>query len=237
MLKSLFTLGLMGLTLLAPAAAWAEGVLPGEPLGFTLAVAVNQAMRYNPDIQIAEARLKQAEIEKQAQDLWWARSINANANYLVGNQYGTVTQQGINTLPSAALGMGVNLGDLLIGPKNSAKASQDVVIAQADLRRVTLKIAADVTTAFQAYESAKQIDAYSGSTISAAESDVKIAEREFSNGQSPVNMLLGARLAVARAHADQIQVAGNVAGTWTNLLCLMGGTNWPAATAQTDNGR
>lgn len=210
------------------AAAEARTALPAEPAEFTLEVAIARAVRHNPNIQAAEARLRQAQLEKESQDLWWARTMRANVNYAPfgGNQFGAnVTADG-TVLPVAVVGMGVNLGDLLAGPKQSERAAQAVRIAEAELRRTTLEVAANVTAAYQEYQAAKQMVDFSGDMIETAEADMRIAERQFARGGSAVNGLLGARLAVQRVRADQVQLRGNVAKAWTNLLSLMGEPSW-----------
>lgn len=226
MLKRLMLAGM--LVFGAPALAEAKGALPAEPANFTLEVALASAMRHNPTIQAAEARLRQARLEKENQDLWWARTIRANVNYAPfgGNMGGvTVTPDG-TVLPTAAIGVGMNLGEILAGPKNSARAEQAIVIAEAELKRTMLEVASNVTAAYQEYQAAKQVVAFSGDMVEAAEADVRIAERQFARGTSAVNALLGARLAVQRVRADQVTTSGNVAKAWTNLLNLMGDQAW-----------
>lgn len=235
MFKHTFLTALLGIALIgAPAIAEAKG-LPAEPANFTLDVALTRAVRNNPNIQAAEARLRQAQIEKENQDLWWARTLRANANYnMLGNQGGVtaITPDG-TVLPTAAIGVGLNLGDILAGPKNSARAAEAVVIAEAELRRTTLEIAANVTAAYQEYQAAKEVALLTDDMMAAAETDMKIAERQFARGQSAANGLVGARLAVQRVRADRVQLTGNVAKTWTNLLNLMGATDWvPGSDAQ-----
>jgi outer membrane protein TolC len=224
--KNLLWIGLMGLSLLG-APAYAKG-LPAEPANFTLDVALATAMRNNPDIEAAEAKLRQAKIEKENQDLWWARTIRANANYnVLGNQYGgtAITTDGM-VLPTAAVGVGVNLGELLAGPKQSARAQEAITIAEAELKKTTLSVAAQVTAAYQEYQAAKEVAAIGDDIMAAADADVKVAERQFARGMVAANGLVGARLAVARAKADRVQMTGNVAKAWTSLLNLMGTTDW-----------
>lgn len=211
----------------APAEAKA---LPAEPANFTLEAALTRAVRHNPNIQAAEARLRQARLEKENQDLWWARTVRANLNYApfggnIGGSGTVVTADGL-VLPTAVFGIGANLGDMLAGPKNSARAAEAVVIAEAELKRTTLEVAANVTAAYQEYLAAKEIATLTDDMMLAAETDMKIAERQFARGQSAANGLVGARLAVQRVRADRIQLTGNVAKTWTNLLSLMGATDW-----------
>jgi outer membrane protein TolC len=226
MYKRLMATALLGLALLAtsPAAAEAKGGLPPEPQNFTLEVALTRAMRFNPNIQMAEARLAQARLEKESQDLWWARTVRANANYnVLGNQngYQAVTPDG-TILPTAAVGVGINLGDLLAGPKNSARAEQAVVIAEAELKRTTLEVANQITAAYQEYQAAKLVAGWAGEAIEAAEVDLKVSERQFARGASAANTLVGARLAVHRVRTDSVTSTGNVAKTWSNLLTLIG---------------
>lgn len=231
--KRLFLAGLLGLSLCAAPfimgepQALAKG-LPSEPANFTLDVALATAMRNNPDIQAAEAKLRQAKLEKENQDLWWARVLRANANYnVLGNQYGgaAVTTDGM-VLPTAAVGVNVNLGDLLAGPKQSARAAEDVTIAEAELKKTTLNVAASVTAAYQEYQAAKEMASIGDDMMAAASADVRVAERQFSQGAMATNGLVGARLAVAKAKADRVQMVGSVAKSWTNLLNLMGTTDW-----------
>ena len=101
-----------------------------------------------------------------------------------------------------------------------------VVIAEAELRRTTLEIAAQVTAAYQEYQAAKEMALLTDDMMAAAETDVKIAERQFARGQAAANGLVGARLAVQRVRADRITLTGNVAKAWTNLLNLMGTSEW-----------
>lgn len=239
MLKRLMLAGM--LVFCAPQMAEAKGALPAEPAGFTLEVALARAMRHNPNIQAAEARLRQAQLEKENQDLWWARTIRGNVNYTPfgGNQFGgaTVTPDG-TVLPTAAIGVGVNLGEILAGPKNSARAEQTIIIAEAELKRTMLEVASNVTAAYQEYQAAKQVVTFSGDMVEAAEADVRIAERQFARGTTAVNSLLGARLAVQRVRADQVATSGNVAKAWTNLLNLMGDQAWlPAGGTDSQNRR
>lgn len=225
MYKRILATTLLGLALLAPMPAEAKGGLPAEPQNFTLEVALTRAMRHNPTIQMAEARLVQARLEKENQDLWWARTIRANANYnLLGNQNGMqapVTPDG-TVLPTAVVGVGMNLGDLLAGPKNSARAEQAVIIAEAELKRTTLEVANQVTAAYQEYQASKMVAGFANEAIEAAEVDLKVSERNFARGQSQANTLVGARLAVHRVRADSIQSVGNVAKAWANLVTLIG---------------
>lgn len=224
MYKRMIATTLLGLMLLGTSPAYAKGGLPAEPQNFTLEVALTRALRNNPSIQAAEARLHQARLEKETQDLWWARTVRANANYnVLGNnpQFGNVTPDGV-VLPVAAVGVGLNLGDLLAGPKQSARAEQAVVIAEAELRRTSLEVANQVTVAYQEYQAAKLVSGWSGEAIEAAETDLKVSERNFARGQSQANALVGARLAVHRVRADSVQSAGNVAKAWANLVTLVG---------------
>ena len=228
MYKRMIATTLLGLALLAPLGwvgpAYAKGGLPAEPQGFTLEVALTRAMRNNPSIQMAEARLNQARLEKESQDLWWARTLRANANYnVLGNnpQFGNVTPDG-TVLPVAAIGVGLNLGDLLAAPKQSARAEQAVVIAEAELRRTSLEVANQVTTAYQEYQAAKMVAGWAGEAIEAAETDLRVSERQFARGASQVNALVGVRLAVHRVKADSVQSTGNVAKAWANLVTLVG---------------
>lgn len=208
---------------LPPAAR--AGALPAEPEGLTLEVALATARRNNPDIQAAEARLRQARLEKEGEDLWWARTIRGQANYApfgnTGGMGGAVTADGV-AIPAAAVGVGFNLGELLAGPKRSASAYEAVVIAEADLRKTTLAVAAQVTAAYQAYQGAKQIAATSGDVVAAAEADLRTAERQFGRGEAAANDLLGARLAVSRVRVDRIQTHSTVASSWMALVAVMG---------------
>lgn len=224
MYKRMIATTVLGIALLAPAPAFAKGGLPAEPQNFTLEVALTRAMRHNPSIQMAEARLTQARLEKESQDLWWARTIRANANYnVLGNnpQFGNVTPDG-TVLPVAAIGVGVNLGDLLAAPKTVARAEQAVVIAEAELRRTSMEVANQVTAAYQEYQASKYVAGFADEAIEAAETDLRVSERQFSRGASAANSLLGARLAVHRVRADSAQSAGNVAKAWANLITLVG---------------
>lgn len=226
---------LIALTAASPAFA---DPLPAEPQDFTLAAALRSAMRNNPNIQAAEVRLAQAKLDKDQADLWWARALNANANYVAGgNQYANVTANG-TVLPTAAVGIGMNLGDLLNGPKASQRAQQNITIAEADLRRTTLEVANQVTAAYQEYQAAKQLASISGEMVQAAETDMRVVERTFERGASQANTLVGARLAVARTKVDQVQGSGNVAKAWANLLTVMGDDHWVSpADARTATGR
>lgn len=213
----------LALGALCQAPAFADP-LPKEPQGFTLQVALRTAMRYNPSIQAAEAKLAQAKLEKQNADMWWARTLNARANYVAGganSQFGTVDATG-SLVPTAAIGIGMNLGDLLNGPRQSELAHQNIVIAEAELRKTSLEVASQVTVAYQEYEAAKQMAAISGDMVQAAETDMRIAERTFERGQSQANSLLGARLAVQRTRVEMINGSGNVTKAWSNLLMVMG---------------
>lgn len=228
MTKRMFVATLLGLALLAPlgwaGAAEARGGLPAEPPSFTLEVALARALRHNPALQVAEARVAQARLEKESQDLWWARTVRANANYnVLGNnpQFGNVTPDG-TVLPVAALGVGVNLGDLLAAPKTVARAEQAVLIAEAELRRTSLEVANQVTAAYQEYQAAKLVAGFADEAIEAAETDLRVSERQFARGASAANSLVGARLAVHRVRADSVQSVGNVAKAWANLITLVG---------------
>lgn len=216
---------LMGMMVLTAGPAEARGGLPAEPTGFTLEVALARAVRNNPNIQMAEARVAQAKLEKEAQDLWWARTVRGTANYnVLGQQPGQVaaiTADGA-ILPTAAIGVGFNLGELLAGPKNAGVAQQGVIIAEAELRRTTLDVANQVTTAYHEYQAAKLVSGWSGEAVDAAETDVKIMERQFARGTMMVNQLVGARLAVHRVKADTVNSSGNVVKSWANLLTLIG---------------
>jgi outer membrane protein TolC len=217
--------------------AFAESTLPPEPQGFTLAAALHTAMRSNPSIQAAEAQLAQAKLDKDQADLWWANALNANANYVLGgNQYGTVTATG-NVLPTAAVGVGMNLGTILNGPKGSQRAQQNVVIAEANLRKTTLEVANAVTVAYQEYQAAKQLASISGEMVQAAETDMRVVERTFVRGASQANTLVGARLAVAKSRVDQVQGSGNVTKAWANLLNVMGDDHWVSADTRTADRR
>jgi outer membrane protein TolC len=132
-----------------------------------------------------------------------------------------VTPDG-TVLPVAAVGVGVNLGDLLAAPKQSARAEQAVIIAEAELKRTTLEVANQVTAAYQEYQAAKLVAGFSDEAVEAAETDAKIAERNFARGGSQANNLVGARLAVHRVKADGVQSTGNVAKSWANLITLIG---------------
>lgn len=211
-------------TALTAAPAQARAGLPAEPQNFTLEVALTRAVRNNPTIQMAEARLQQAKLEKESQDLWWARTIRANANYnMLGQQNGfqAVTPDG-TILPTAAVGVGLNLGELLAAPKQSARAEQAIFIAEAELKRTTLEVANQVTVAYQEYLASKLVAGFTDEAVEAAELDAKIAERNFARGGSQANNLVGARLAVHRVKADGAQNSGNVAKSWANLITLIG---------------
>ena len=223
MTKQTITLAILAMALGADPAAARAG-LPAEPSGFTLEVALTQALRHNPTIQVAEAKLNQARLEKESQDLWWARTVRANANYnMLGNQGGlqAITPDG-TILPTAAIGVGVNLGELLAGPKLSARAEQGVVIAEAEFKRTTLEVANLVTVAYQEYQASKTVAGFSDEAIEAAETDQKIAERNFARGLGQANGLLGVRLAVHRVRADVVQTGGNVAKAWAGLITVIG---------------
>jgi outer membrane protein TolC len=225
MFKKTFALAAI-LAALAAGPAYASS-LPQEPDNFTLEVALNTAARHNPSIQAAEAKLAQAKLDKEQADLWWANAINANANYVAGQPgYGnSVTATG-TVLPTAAIGIGMNLGSLLNGPKGSARAQQNIVIAEADLRKTTLEVASAVTTAYAEYQSAKQVASMSPEMVTAAETDMRVAERSFERGLSQANSLVGARLAVHHTRVDQVTVSGNVLKSWSMLLNVMGDDHW-----------
>ncbi|MDB5100585.1 MAG: outer membrane protein TolC [Cyanobacteria bacterium RYN_339] len=211
--------------------------LPPEPQNFTLAAAIHTALRNNPGIQVAEAQVTQAKLDKEQADLWWANAVNANANYVLGgNQYGTVTATG-NVLPTAAVGVGMNLGTLLNGPKTSQRAAQNVIIAEANLRKTSLEVATAVTVAYQEYQAAKQLASISGDMVQAAETDMRVVERTFERGASQANTLVGARLAVVRSRVDQVQGSGNVTKAWSNLLNVMGDDHWVSNDARTADRR
>lgn len=230
---------LVALLVATPAPALARGALPAEPADFTLELALASALRHNPTLQAAEARVAQAKLDQEQQDLWWARTLRANANYnMLGNQgYGTAVTPDGTVLPTAAIGIGFNLGDLLGGPKASAKAAQAVVIAEAELRRTALEIAGQVTAAYQEYQAAKLVAGWSDEAIEAAETDVRTAERSFARGQSQASQLVGARLAVHRVRADTAASSGNVAKAWVHLLTVIGDPALSALPTDTTAGR
>lgn len=207
--------------------------LPTEPQNFSLSSALQTALERNPSIRQAQARVELAKLDEAQAEWWWARSLNANTNYVLGgNPYGNVTATG-NVLPTAGIGIGFNLGDVLNGPRNLERSRANVAIAEAELVKVRLEVSAAVTAAFQEYRSAKEIAALSGELVQAAQTDMRVAERTFERGLSQANSLVGARVAVNRSRIDQVQVLGNVAKTWANLLGLMGDPQWinPAVSA------
>jgi outer membrane protein TolC len=225
MIKHTFALAAM-LTALTQSPALA-GALPQEPDNFTLEVALNTAARHNPSIQAAEAKLEQAKLDKEQADLWWAQAINANANYVAGQQgYGSSVTATGTVLPTAAIGIGMNLGNLLNGPKQSARATQNIVIAEAELRKTTLQTASAVTAAYAEYQAAKQVASMSPEMVQAAETDMRVAERSFERGLSQANSLVGARLAVHHTRIDSVTLGGNVMKSWSNLLNVMGDDRW-----------
>lgn len=214
------------LALVWGAPAWSLA-LPSEPADFTLESAISRAMAQHPAIQSARARVAQARLEKGRQDLWWARLFSANANYIVANPavgYNAATAAG--TSPYAAVGLGFNLGDLLSGPRNVSSAEEALNMAEAELRRTALEVASQVSTTFQEYQAAKEAAALSMESITAAEADKLVVERQFSQGLAALNALSGARLAVRRAQQESSQSGGNVARAWSHLLSAMGESAW-----------
>ncbi|HEY9723400.1 MAG TPA: TolC family protein [Oscillatoriaceae cyanobacterium] len=220
MYKRLFLASALLLTM--PGIALADEALPPEPQNFTLAVAIKTAMDHNPDILAAEAKVDEAKLDKQSQDLWWAHCFNASANYVAGGYNGYSVNPNGALAPQAAAGVGLNLGTLLEGPKQSARAADEVQIAEADLRKTTLAVAATVTAAYEAYESAKSLAAMNTDALQSADADMQVAQRQFTTGEGAINVVFGARLAELKVRGDAITTKGDVATAWSNLLSAMG---------------
>ena len=119
-----------------PAAPALASALPAEPANFTMEVAMTTALQHNPSITAAQARLTQAKLDEQTAQLWWARAINANANYVVGNPYGgytpNITATGL-ALPTAAAPADVALEAKWVLPGLPAPLPALAVLGLADV--------------------------------------------------------------------------------------------------------
>ncbi|MEB3327899.1 MAG: TolC family protein [Candidatus Sericytochromatia bacterium] len=207
------------LTLQAPAQAQAR---PAAPLAeVSLEDAVARARLHNPTIQAARIRVTQARLEAEAQRWWWARALRTQLNVgLPGTPNVALTPEG-TVLPTAAVGVLLNLGDVATAPAATARADQAVLLAEADYRRTVLEVSNQITQAHAEYQAARRAAGWARLAITAAEADVRVAERQFERGQVASNTLLAARLAHARAQAEAETQAGQATRAWSTLVTLV----------------
>jgi outer membrane protein TolC len=207
------------LTLQAPALAQAR---PAAPLAeVSLEDAVARARAHNPTIEAARIRVTQARLDAEAQRWWWARALRTQINMgLPGTPNTLVTPEG-TVLPTAAVGVLLNLGDVATAPASTARADQAVLLAEADYRRTVLDVSNQIAQAHAEYQAACRAAGWARLAIAAAEADVRVVERQFARGQVASNLLLGARLAHARAQAEAETQAGQATRAWSTLVTLM----------------
>jgi outer membrane protein TolC len=207
------------LMLQAPGLAQAR---PAAPLAeVSLEEAVARAQRHNPTIEAARIRITQARLDADAQRWWWARALRANVNMaLPGAPNAIVTPEG-TMLPTAAVGVLLNLGDVATAPATAARADQAVLLAEADYRRTVLEVSNQVAQAHAEFLAARRAVRWARIAIEATEADMRVAERQFARGQVAANQVVGARLAHARAQAEAETTEGQAARAWSSLVTLM----------------
>jgi outer membrane protein TolC len=207
-----------GLMIQAPAQAQAPAASLAD---VRLEEAVATAQRHNPTIEAARIRVAQARLDAEAQRWWWARALRTNVNVaLPGAPNAIVTPEG-TLLPTAALGVFLNLGDVATAPVATERAAQAVLLAEADYRRTVLEVSSQVAQAHAAYQAARLAAGWARLAIEAAEADVRVAERQFARGQAASNQVLAARVAQARAQAEAQASVGQAAQAWATLVTLM----------------
>jgi|GEM_PF-5559982 len=189
----------------------------------TLDAALQTARQNNPDIVGARAKLNQARLEAQDQDNWWARSLKANINHnFLGAPVGqTVNADGV-ALPTAAIGLIVNLADLLNGPRAKQRGLEGITIAEAELNRTIADVLTQVANAYQNVQIARERQRLAKDTVSVAHADLHVGQRQFANGLGTANTILGLRLATERASGEQAAAELAVQVNWIALKTLLG---------------
>jgi outer membrane protein TolC len=195
---------------------------PPAPEELSLDEALQRAQKHNPVLAGARARVEQARLELETQRMWWARTMRANMN--VGTMgFGAPMLMTEGTLlPMAAVGVNINLGDVLTAPHNVARAEQAVRLLEAEERRAQLEVSNLITQAYYDYSAAQRLATLSDDTINTADTDVRVAERQFSRGLSAVNQVTQARLGAQRARGDATLAAVQVHKAWSQLITLVG---------------
>lgn len=211
----------LGSILLYGLPAWGAPSVPAFA-DMSLEEALQRAQRHNPVLAGARARVEQARLDVESQRLWWARAMRANMNVgTMGMGSPMLATEG-TLLPMAAVGVNVNLGDVLTASHNAARAEQALRLLEAEERRAQLEVTNLITQAYYDYTTALRLAGLSDVTITTADTDVRVAERQFSRGLSAVNQVAQARLGAQRARGDATQASAQVFKAWSNLITLVG---------------
>lgn len=219
--KTLLTVGCL-LAATRPAEAEPIPLQKREPLELTLAVALELGQKHNPVVAAARERVQSARLDHAGQQLWWARAMRANVNIgTVGAGTPMLMTEG-TLLPMAAVGLNINLGEVLTAPHNIARAEHTIHILEAEERRIQLETRDAIAQAYFDYVAAKRLEVLSDATIATADTDVKISERQFARGLSGINLVSQARLNARRARGDATLASVQVAKAWSRLVNLLG---------------
>lgn len=207
--------------------AWALGLVPAAAspawAGPTLSLedAVTRALRHNPRVEQARLRVEQARLDAATQAWWWARAVRTNVNVgLGGPGTPTVTAEG-TLLPTAAVGLFVNLGDIVTAPLASTQAQQALQLAEADQRAARLEVTNQIAQAHAEHEVACVQAGLAALAIEAAEAEWRVTERQFARGLVGAGALARARLARASARAEATRTASLQARAWAQLATLV----------------
>ncbi|MEB3197578.1 MAG: TolC family protein [Candidatus Sericytochromatia bacterium] len=192
------------------------------PADLSLPAALERAVQHNPGVVQAQARLEQARLDQESQGWWWARAIRASLN-LTNNMAGSaaVTPEG-TLLPNAALGVNLNVGDLLTAPQSNQRSAAAVRIAEADYRRTVLDVVNQVSAAHQELLMARRQVLLAQAAVETAELEARLAARELSRGQGAVQQLANARLNARRLRHEVASAQQQVAMRWSQLVTLVG---------------
>lgn len=184
--------------------------------------ALSRALTHSPRVAQAQLRVAQARTDAEAQRWWWARAVRTNLNLgLPGAGATAITPDG-TLLPTAALGVALNLGEVLTAPLTSTRADQAVAIAEAEARAATLELANQIVQAHAEHAAARAQAGLATLAVEAAEAEWRTTERRFSQGLVDAGMLARARLARAAARAEAVRTASLQARAWAQLTTLVG---------------
>lgn len=202
-----------------PAQAAPLDSAPPAPLPLTVADAVMQAVESGPEYRAARARQRSAEALLRASRTGYLPTLRLTAQH---NRFDTQLFPSAGTFSSLTIGIAVPIWDGGVRELAIVRARSQRDVARAvrgDLERAALR---EVTSAYDAYETARAEVGLAGEGVVVARENYRVQEARYRAGASIVLDLLSAQNELSSAEAQLVQARFTARLALARLEAILG---------------
>ena len=140
-----------------------------------------------PQNTVVHQKLLAAKEEKAQANWGWLNAMNVQFQYFGANALGADETGGNRALPRGGVGLGVNLGALLLVPSKVRHARANRIIAEEDIKTQKLFIRAEVTRRYETYKTMQDMVLVISEALEDSRSSYIYGKKKFEGGELPLD--------------------------------------------------